>query len=65
MKRWKEKSWEEEDERDDRAFLKLKKEIWKEMFPHSAEILEAEEEYQEEVEEEEYMGRRRCNSSLQ
>ena len=32
MKRWKEKSWEEDDEQDDRAFLKLKKEIGKKCF---------------------------------
>ena len=51
MKRRKDNSWEEEDNRDDRAFLKLEKEIWKEMFPHSAELSEAGEEEEEEVEE--------------
>ena len=40
----KENLWEEEHDQDDRAFLKLEKEILKEMFPHSSDILEAEEE---------------------
>ena len=52
MKLCKENLWEEEDDRDDRAFLKLEKEIWKEMLPHGAELLEAEEEEVQEVEEE-------------
>ena len=52
MKRRKDNSWEEEDNRDDRAFLKLEKEILKEMFPHSATIFEAEKEDEEEVGEE-------------
>ena len=51
MKRRKDNSWEEEDNRDDRAFLKLEKEILKEMFPHSSDILEAEEEQVKEFEE--------------
>ena len=42
MKQRKEKLWGEEYERDGRALLKLDKEPWKEMFPHSADILKAE-----------------------
>jgi hypothetical protein len=51
MKRWKDKSWEEKDERDDREFLELEMEIYKEMFPHSAQLLFEEEEEEEEKEE--------------
>jgi hypothetical protein len=50
MKRWKDKSWEEKDERDDQEFLELEMEIYKEMFPHSAELLFKEEEEDEDEE---------------
>ena len=50
MKQWKDNSWEEEDGRDDRASFKLEKKIWKEMFPHIAKILKAQEEQDEDVE---------------
>ena len=41
---WKGSLWEDDNNRDNRAFLKLEKEIWREIFPHSAEILESEKE---------------------
>ena len=54
LKRWKDDSWEEKDERDDQEFLQLELEIYKEMFPESAKLLlEEEEEVVEEEEEEE------------
>ena len=55
MKQWKDNSWEEQDDQDDIAFLKLGKEIWKEFFSHSAQMLEAQEEEEQEVEEEQEM----------
>ena len=47
MKLWRDNLWEYKDGQDDRAFLKLEKDICKEKFAHITKILEAEEEEEE------------------
>ena len=55
MKRSRDNSWKENDERDDNTFLEIEKNIYKSMNPHSAEFLEdgenSEEEFNDNIEE--------------
>ena len=48
MQRWKDNDWDEKDDRDDKEFLDVEKEIWMEMFPDSVHLL-----HEDEIEEEE------------
>jgi len=48
LQRWRDKSWKECDERDDKEFLEIEKEIYLEHFPNMVEQVKSEEEVQEE-----------------
>ena len=43
LRRWKEKDWDEHEERDTNEFLQLEKEIYLGMFPHNKQLFEDEE----------------------
>ena len=47
IKRWKEKSWDEQEERDAKEFLEVEKKIHLEMFPNNKELFEDGEEGEE------------------
>ena len=38
LKRWREKDWDEKEERDTMEFLEVEKEIYRDLFPHTADI---------------------------
>ena len=44
LKRWREKDWDEKEEQDTTDFLELEKEIYKEMYPHSADVFNEDDE---------------------
>ena len=48
LKRWREDSWDEDENRDDQEFLELEKEIYLKEMPHNAELFEGEEEAEKE-----------------
>ena len=43
LERWKANDWKENDERDDKEFLEVEKEIYLKMFPERAKLMEGEE----------------------
>ena len=48
LQRWRDKSWQEGDERDDKEFLEIEKEIYLKHFPNMVEQAKSEEEVQQE-----------------
>ena len=43
LERWKANDWKENDERDDKEFLEVEKEIYLKMFPERAKLMEGKE----------------------
>ena len=49
LERWKAKDWKEKDERDDKEFLEVEKEIHLKMFPENAKLMREEERTEDEI----------------
>ena len=49
LKRWREKDWDEKEERDTTEFLELEKEIYKEMYPHNADVFNEDDEETDQI----------------
>jgi len=49
LQRWRDTSWDEREEQDDKEFLEIEKEIYLKLFPNMTEPIKSEEEIEEET----------------